>query len=311
MKWTGFLELTKETLREWYHDNTCQLGAALAYYSVFSLAPLLLIAIAIAGAVFGDEAARGHVSSEISNAVGPRVADAIQAILQQSSETGSGMVATILSVVVLLISATALFSQLQQALNFVWGVKTRSGRGWWLTIKDRFWSFAVVLGVGLLLLVSLVVSTALSALTTFLTPADLPGEIYLWKAIDWLISFGFITLLFAMVYKLLPDVEMAWRDVWVGAAATAALFSIGKFLIGLYLTHSSWISAYGAAGSLVVVLIWVYYSSQIFLLGAEFTQVYARTYGHPQLREDRAEVVTKNRTARKGIADLAVTDRRA
>ena len=283
------LGLLKETLQEWYADNTFQLGAALAYYSVFSLAPILIIAIAVASLAFGEEAARGHIAAELGSTVGPRVAAAIQETLQHTAETGTGTWAALLSVGVLLVSGAAFFSQLQQALNTVWGVQTKSHRGWLAIISDRLWPFLVVLGVGCLLLVSLVLGTATSAFAALVSPAELPEGVYFWQALHWLISFGFITLLFAMIYRLLPDVKIAWHDVWVGAGATAILFCLGNYLIGLYLAHSSWISAYGAAGSLVVILLWVYYSAQVFLLGAEFTQVYANRSGRPLVIEDRAE----------------------
>ncbi|MGE0758905.1 MAG: YihY/virulence factor BrkB family protein [Pirellulaceae bacterium] len=301
MKLGSTWHLAKEAVTKWWADNTFQLGAALAYYSVFSLAPILIIAVAVASLAFGEEAARGHIANEIRATVGPRVATAIQETIRDSAEDGSGKFATVISVGILFFSATAVFSQLQEALNTVWGVQTVAGRSWMDMVRDRFWSFTVVLGVGFLLLVSLVLSTALSALATFLTPASWADGIFLWRAIHGLISFGFITVLFAMIYKLLPDVEIAWHDVWVGAAVTALLFTMGKYLIGLYLANSSWVSAYGAAGSLVVVLLWVYYSAQIFLLGAEFTYVHATHSGRPLVLEERAELMTEESRAKLGM----------
>ena len=303
MKLKTIPRLWKETLQKWYADNTFLYGAALAYYAVFSLAPVLIIAIAVVSLVFGDQAARGHIADQISDTVGPRVANAIQDMLKHTAETGSSTMATIVSVVLLITSATAVFSQLQQSLNAVWGVQVKPDRSWLATILDRFWSFAVMLGVGLLLLASLVLSTVLSAFAQFLNPNLLPGGVYLWQVGQMVISLGFITVLFAMIFKLLPDVKLAWRDVWVGAGATAVLFVIGEHLIAFYLTQSSrWISAYGAAGSLVVILLWVFYSSQIFLLGAEFTQVYASHYGRPLVDEDVAVPVTAEARALQGMA---------
>lgn len=296
--------LFKETFQAWYADNTFQLGAALAYYSVFSLAPILVIAIAVASLFFGEEAARGGIAEAIADTVGPRVADAIQETLKQTAQTHSSGFATMMSLALLLFGASALFSQLQQSLNIVWGVKARPGRGWLNMIKDRFWSFAIVLGVGFLLLVSLVIDTSLSVVATLLHPSTLPGGVYLWAGLHWMISLGFVTVLFAMIYKLLPDVKLTWRDVWVGSVVTAIFFVIGEHLIGYYLASSSWISAYGAAGSLVVLLLWVFYSSQAFLLGAEFTQVYARRLGRPLVPEDCAEPLTADDRARQGMQPI-------
>jgi membrane protein len=198
----------------------------------------------------------------------------------------------------LLLGATAVFAQLQDALNTIWRVKPREGRAWLGVIKDRFWTFMIVLSIGFLLLGSLLISIGLSAVTEFL-PAAYHPNLYFWRALDWLVSFGLVTTLFAMIYKLLPDVELEWRDVWVGAAVTAVLFTIGRYLIGLYLAHSSWISAYGAAGSLVIVLLWVYYSSQVFLFGAEFTYVWANESGKPLVPRANAEPATEEARARQ------------
>jgi membrane protein len=302
MKLSDIPGLLKETAKQWYDDNTFQLGAALAYYAVFSLAPMLIIAIAIAGVVFGEQAARGRVAEQLRSTVGPQVADAVQEMLRSASETSSGNLAAVVSVVILLFSATAVFGQLQAALNTIWGVKPRPDRGWLDALKDRFWSFVMVLGLGLLLLASLVMSALLTAVARFWEPDWLPGGVHFWQALNYLISFGLITLLFAMIYKVLPDVEITWHDVWVGAIVTALLFTLGTYLIGLYLAHSSWISAYGAAGSVIVVLLWFYYSSQVLLLGAEFTQVYANRYGRPTVDADRAVPVTREERTFHGLA---------
>ena len=294
--------LLKDAFWRWWEDNTFQLGAALAFYTVFSLAPVVLIAIAVAGAIFGEEAARARLLDEINTTFGLRVGGAIEVLLQYTQDTGTGTATAVISVVVLLFGATSVFAQLQDALNVVWGVKPKPDRGWLDVIKDRFWSFAVVLGIGFLLLVSLVLSAVLASLGQFLTPASVPGGVVLCQALHWLVSFGFITLLFALVYKVLPDAKIEWEDVWVGAAVTALLFVVGKYLIGLYLGRSGWISAYGAAGSLVVVLLWVYYSSQIFLYGAEFTYVYANQAGKPVEPAEYAEPATEEARARQGLA---------
>jgi membrane protein len=249
---------------------------------------VLVIAIGITGVVFGQEAARQRIIEEIEQTMGSTVGEAIRDTVQYAQNSHSGTIATIVGLGVLLFGATSVFAQLQTALNTVWGVKLRPDSGLWDMVKARLLSFAIVLAIGFLLLVSLVVSAALAALGSYLTPASHPGGIYLWQVLNGIISFGFVTLLFAMIYKILPDVKIAWRHVWIGAAVTALLFTAGKFLIGLYLGRSTVTSSYGAAGSLVVVLLWVYYSSQIFLFGAEFTRVYTEWSGRPVVPTEKA-----------------------
>jgi membrane protein len=293
--------LLKHTFDEWNEDKAPRLGAALAYYTIFSLAPLLVIAIAISGLVFGEEEARKQIAAEVSNTVGPTVGTAIEGLLQSAHDSGSGILATIMGVVTLLFGAVGAFNQLQDALNTIWKVTPKPGRGWMAIVKDRVLSFSIVLGIGFLLLVSLIVSTVLTALSKFLTPSALPGGTYLWQLINLAVSFGFITLLFAMIYKILPDVKLGWKDVWVGAAVTALLFTIGKYLLGLYLARASVASSYGAAGSLVLILVWVYYSSQILLFGAEFTRVYSIHYGKRILPSDNAVPLTGETLALQGM----------
>ncbi len=271
-------ELVKATLSEWLEDNAFRLAAALAYYTVFSLAPLLVIVIAIAGFVFGEEAARGRIVDQMQGLVGPEGAQAVQTMLAASRRSGTGTVATVLGVITLLLGATGAFVELQSALNTVWDVPPREGSGLRGTVRDRLLSFALVLGIAFLLLVSLVVSAGLSAVGAFFGGA-LPVSAWVLQAANFVVSFAVITLLFAMIFKLLPDLAIAWRDVWVGAGVTSLLFAAGKWLIGLYLGTSGIASTYGAAGSLVILLVWVYYSALILFLGAEFTQVYAERYG--------------------------------
>jgi membrane protein len=270
--------LLKETFSEWSEDKASRLAAALAYYTIFSLAPLLIIVIAVAGLVFGQEAARAELFAQIQGLVGQEGAQLIETMVESASQPTSGIIATTIAIATILFGAIGLFGQLQDALNTIWEVEPKPERGIFGMIKDRFLSFTMVLGIGFLLLVSLIISAVVSALNPYLTDL-LPGSIYLIQILNFVISFGVITLLFAMIYKVLPDVEIAWSDVWIGAAVTSLLFSVGKFLIGLYLGNSSAGSAYGAAGSLVILLLWVYYSTQILLFGAEFTQVYAKRYG--------------------------------
>lgn len=280
-------QLIKETVIEWNQDNVPLLAAALAYYTIFSLAPLLLIAIAIAGAVFGEEAARGEIVRQIEGLVGRQGAEAVQSMIQNAQQPGSGgTVATVIGVGLLLLGASGVFGQLQTALNTIWDVKPKPDQGMRSFLQSRFLSFAMVLVIGFLLLVSLVLSAILAGISTYfqgLFPFAIVGQ-----TINFLFSFAVITFLFAAIYKFLPDVKIPWKNLWIGAAVTALLFNIGKFLIGLYLGSSSVGSTYGAAGSLVVLLVWVFYSAQILLIGAEFTQVYSRYRGIPLLPSKHA-----------------------
>jgi len=288
--------MLKETFNQWSEDKPFQLAASLAYYTLFSLAPLLLIAITIAGLVFGREATQQQIINTFGGLVGPQGAQAIQGMLQGASQPKSGVLGTILGLVTLLIGAGGVVGQLQDSLNTIWGVAPKPGRGLLGMVQDRFVSLGMVLGVGFLLLVSLVVSTVLSAAIHFMSGV-LPGGEALWHIVELVVSFGFVTLLFALIYKVLPAVAIAWRDVWVGAGMTALLFMVGKLLIGLYLGRSGIGSAYGAAGSLVLVLVWVYYSGLIFFFGAEFTQVYANTYG-TGVKPGKGAMVVEDKTGR-------------
>jgi membrane protein len=276
----GF-KLIKETVAEWNEDNVPLLAAALAYYTVFSIAPLLLIAIAIAGFFFGEEAARGEIIGQIQGFVGREGAGAIQAMIQNANRPGSGgTIATITGVVILLFGASGVFGQLQVALNAIWEVKPKPESGIKSFFQSRFLSFGMVLVIGFLLLVSLVLSAVLAAMSSYFGSL-VPGFVVVGQIVNFVASFGVVTVLIAAIYKFLPDVNIPWRNLWIGAGVTALLFNLGKFLLGLYLGSSSVSSAYGAAGSLVVLLIWVFYSAQILLFGAEFTQVYSKYRGLP------------------------------
>ncbi|MGB6170056.1 MAG: YihY/virulence factor BrkB family protein, partial [Geitlerinemataceae cyanobacterium] len=248
--------LIKQSFKEWQEDKVSQLAAALAYYTVFSLTPLLVLAIAIAGAVFGEEAARGEIVGQIQGLVGKSGAEAIETALNNANKPEISNIASVISIVVLLFGASGVFAQLQEALNAVWNVRAKPNSGVKGVIRKRFLSFSMVLAIGFLLLVSLVLSAALSALASFQANL-LPGLDSLWQLVNFVLSFGLITLLFALIYKYLPDVKIAWGDVWVGATITALLFSFGKYILGLYLGQGSFGSAYGAAGSLVILLAWV------------------------------------------------------
>lgn len=276
----GIWKLIKGTIDEWNQDNVGQMAAALAYYTVFSIAPLIVIAVAVAGAVFGEEAARGEIVKQIQGLVGKPGAEVIQTALANTQEpgAGSGLVASLISLAALMFGASGVFVQLQDSLNAVWNVKADPSRGVKGVVRKRILSFAMVVTIGFILMVSLIVSAGLSALNAYASHL-IPGFEVLWKIINLAISFGAIAGLFALVYKYLPDITIAWKDVLVGACLTSFLFSVGKELLGLYLGNSTFGSTYGAAGSLVTFLAWIYYTVQIMLFGGEFTQVYARMYG--------------------------------
>lgn len=285
----SFWDLLKQTVVQWIEDNPFQLAAALSYYTLFSLAPLLIIVISVAGLAFGHEAAQDRIVETLQGLVGRDSAMAVQSIVQNaSSKPEEGRFSSVMGVVLLLIGAGGVVGQLQTSLNTIWGVAPKPGQGVWGFIRQRFISFAMVLGIGFLLVVSLAASAVLTTLTQFASQW-FGATAFLAHALDLVLSFAFVTALFAMIYKFLPDVRIEWRDVIVGAALTSLLFTIGKILIGIYLGTSGVTSAYGAAGSLITVLLWVYYSSLIFFLGAEFTQVYAREYGSGVVPAENAQ----------------------
>jgi membrane protein len=283
--------LLKETWRHWRDDKVSQLGAALSYYAVFSLAPLTVVAVAVASLVYGQRAAQGELYQQLERTIDPAFAKAIQESVQYVHRSGSGSRAALVGLAIMVLGAMGVFRQLQDSLNTIWGVKARADRGIVGMVKDRLLAFVMVLLVSVVLLVSLFFTTILETLDSWVDLSSVPGNVYFWKAVHWLVSFVLVTLLFAMTYKLLPDVRLAWKDVWIGALLTALLFLAGNYLIGLYLSNAGTASAYGAAGSLVIILVWVYYSSQILLFGAEFTQVYASKFGRPVVSE-RAEPQT-------------------
>lgn len=265
--------LITEVFRSWGDHRALRLGAALAYYTVFSIAPLFIIALAVAGMWVGDEAARGHLFGQLSSLLGPAGAKAIEGVLASADRPKAGLVATIIASMTLFTGATGVFVELQDALNTIWDIPTRKRSGIWRFIKDRLLSFAMVLAVGFLLLVSLVVSAALAAFGKYLG-GIIPGQAAIGEALNFLLSLGMVTLLFALIFKVLPDVKIRWREVWLGAAVSAVLFNVGKFGLGYYLGRASVTSAYGAAGSFVAILLWVYYASQTLFIGAEFTKAH-------------------------------------
>ena len=269
--------LCYETVNEWVNDRASRKGAALAFYTVFSLAPILILSIAIAGLFFGQEAARGEIFAQVKDLLGVDAAAAIQAMIQSASRPGAGLIATAIGLVTLCVGATTALAELKDGLDQIWDAPPERTSGFWYFVRKRLLSVGLILSLGFLLLVSLVFSALVSALARTWGPADATGMVL--QAMNFLFSFALVTLLFAMIYKILPSVHIAWKDVLIGSIITAALFSIGKALIGVYLGNSAVASSYGAAGSVILVLIWVYYSAQIFLLGAEFTKVYAHRYG--------------------------------
>jgi membrane protein len=305
--------LFRETFREWRDDNATRLAAALAYYTTFSLAPLLVLVIAIAGLLGGREAAQNQTMAQVQDLLGVQGKEFVQGMIESASKPSTGIAATIIGVVTLFFGALGVFGELQNSLNTIWEVKPKPAKNFIDGIKRfvgrRLLSFAMVLGTGFLLLASLVLSAALSALGGYIGTRWLVADLWL-QVINFFISFGVITLLFAMIFKLLPEVKMAWKDVWLGAAVTSALFTLGKSLIGLYLGRSQVGSTFGAAGSLAILLIWIYYSAQILFFGAEFTQVYANGYGSKIEPDEDMVKVTEQERAQKGIARQETLERR-
>jgi membrane protein len=291
------------TFKDFNEDKAPRLAAALAYYTIFSLAPLLIIAISIAGVFFGEEAARGALSGQLDSLLGQQGAEAIQEMLAASSrQEAAGALATAVGVATLLFGAAGVFGQLQDALNTIWEVAPKPGRGVWGFIQDRFLSFAMVLGTGFLLLVSLLLSTFLSAAGRMVVGESFDQTI-LWQGVNLLVQAVVTFGLFTLIFKVLPDARIAWRDVLLGAGITTLLFVVGRFLIDLYLRTTGTGSTYGAIGSLIVLLIWIFYSAQILLFGAEFTQVYAQRFGSRIKPSDNAVPVTEEARAQQGMPD--------
>ena len=271
----GWFSLCEKAVYSWLDDRAPRMGAAIAYYTVFSLAPMLVMVIAIAGLAFGQKAAEGALFGELADLIGPESAVAVQAMLRSASSTRSGLFATAVGIGTLIIAATAVFGELQSALNVIWKAPASGSLGGlWHLVKSRLVSLSIILVIGFLLLVSLVISTALAALSDYLDWI-LPGLATILHIIHLALSFSFTTVLFAMMFKILPDNPVEWEEVWLGGAVAALLFTVGKHLISFYIGSSNMASTYGAAGALIIVLVWVYYSAQILLLGAEFAKAYS------------------------------------
>jgi membrane protein len=266
----------KEAAVRWNRHHGPRLGASLSYYTAFSIAPLLVLTISIAGLIFGHDAAQGKIVAELSTLMGSQSASVIESLLRATQKPSSGVTATLIGLVVLLIGASGVMSELKDALNIIWGIRGRDGIK--IFLKDRLLSIGMVLVIGFLLLVSLIVSAGLAALGSYFQQA-LPVPSWILQTVNFAVSFGVIALLFAMIFKMLPDAEVMWRDVWIGAALTSFFFSIGKSLLGVYLGKGVFGSAYGAAGSVLMMLLWVYYSAQVLYFGAEITKIVADRYG--------------------------------
>ena len=278
MQTPASVRMFRSALRAWWDDDAPRLGASLAYYTLFAIAPILLVATAIAGMVFGAEAVRGEIVGQLDQLIGREGARAVQSLLEGASQRRTGIVATVFGSIAFVVAATGAFLELQGALNTIWRVKPNPGTNLKVFLIDRVRSFGLVVAIGFLLMVSLAVTAALAALNGWLAQYA-PAVPLLWSAVSMFVSLMVTTGLFALLFRFLPDVHLGWRDVMTGALATAVLFTIGQQLIGLYLGQSSMASTYGAAGSVMILLLWVYYSCQIVLFGAEFTRVYAQRHG--------------------------------
>lgn len=288
-------QLLKRTFQEWQEDKASRIAAALAYYTVFSISPLLVIAIAIAGAFFGQDAAQEQIMEQLTGIVGEDAIEPVLMALNNISQPKIRGLASLISIGVLMLGASGIFAQLQDALNTVWNVEPQPGQGIFLFIRKRISSFFMVLVIGFLLILSLILSTIVTTVSQYQVDF-LPGSQILWENLDFIVSLGLMTFLFSLMFKYVPDVEITWKDVFVGSLITALLFIFGKFLLGVYISRGSLGSAYGAAGSLIVFLAWVYYSAQIILFGAEFTQVYSQMYGskiRPNKRSQQNKELSK------------------
>lgn len=295
------VRLLKATFADWMEDKALRLSAALAYYSIFSIAPLLIIAISLAGLVLGEEAVRGQLDDQLTGYVGAQAAAGMQSMIKSASKPASSWVGAIVGFATLLLGASGVFGQLKDALNTIWEVKAKGGVGIWGFMRERLLNFGMVLVIGFLLLTSLMITTALAALNGYFE-SRLGIPPFFGGLIAFIASLAVVTTLFALIFKVLPDAQIEWRNVWTGALVTALLFEIGKFGLSYYLGRESTASSYGAAGSVVLILLWVYYASCILLFGAEFTQVYARESGPRIIPSPGAVAVTKEGRAQQGLA---------
>ena len=294
--------MLRATAAAWMEDNALRLSAALSYYSIFSIAPLLVIAVSVAGLVLGEEAVRGQLGHQLQGYLGAQAAQGVEAMVKSASKPSDGWLGAVVGFVTLLLGASGVFGQLKDALNTIWEVKVKKTDGIWAFICERLLNFGMVLVIGFLLLTSLVLTATLAAFSEWVEhlfglPLIVSG------ILASVVSFGMVTLLFAFIFKVLPDAQIEWRNVWIGASVTALLFEVGKIGLGVYLARESTASSFGAAGSLVIVLLWVYYASCILLFGAEFTQVYARECGQKTAPAANAVAVTTEERAQQGLVE--------
>ncbi len=295
----NWIKLAKEAVVAWSDDYAPSMGAAISYYTLFSLAPLLVLVIAVAGLAFGAEAVRGQIAGQLAALMGPETAQAIEGMVESATVSDGGLWASLASIAVLLVGATSVFSELQSALDRIWHVpESRKPSGIWSLLRARLFSLGLILGLAFLLMVSLAISAGLAAFGSFIGGL-LPGQEALLQLLNTVLAVAVTTVLFAMIFKLMPTAKVAWHDVWVGAIVTALLFEVGKLLIGLYLGKSALANSFAGAGALVILLAWVYYAAQIFLLGAEFTKVYAHTHGSARDRAPATPVQLTAADARK------------
>lgn len=284
-----------DTYNQWLDDKALKMAAALSFYTIFSLSPVLVIVIAVVGSIFGRQAVRGEIVGQIGDLLGRDGAKVVQSVIRNASVETSGIFPTILGVGVMILASVIVFLELKESLNIIWGIEMRPGRPIRNLIKNRLISFAMVIGSGVLLLVSIIISAVLSGLRQFLLDV-IPRFVPLLQWINWMVSILMVTLVFALIFKYIPDARIEWKYIWIGSIVTSALFLLGKFIIGLYLGSSSYQSVYGTAGSLVVVLIWIYYTALIFFWGAEFTQVIRNRYGRSPLEPSANAIVVPKTT---------------
>jgi membrane protein len=297
--YSGLWKISKKTFSAWFDADPFGQSALVAYYTIFSIPALLVIVISIVGFVFGHEAAQGQISAQIGSAIGKDAAKQVEEIIAKSSEHKTSVIAGIIGVVTLILGSIGVFSQLQTSLNLIWSVKQNPQKKWVKKIKDKVLSFGMVLSIAFLLLVSLIITTALNAFSTWVKAHLADFWLYLFKLLDFALSFGIITVLFALMFKVLPDAKVQWRDVWIGAMATSFLFIIGKFALGIYFAKADPASAYGAAGSIILIMLWVSYSCMIFFFGAEFTKQYAAYKGRELQPKKDAQLIDDTEKEKK------------
>lgn len=275
----NFWQVTKKTFSSWNESDPFRQGAVISYYAVFSIPALLVIIISAAGFFFGREAVSGQISNQISAAMGDETAKQLEDIVAKAGESKTTVLANIIGIITLLVGATGVFVQLQKSLDLIWEVEVQAKKEWLKSLKDRLFSFGLILSIGFLLLVSLLISAGLSVFSDWIKDRMPDFMMFVFRFISFIVSFGAITVLFALMFKILPDAKIHWRDVWLGAMITSALFIIGKFALGLYFGRANPASAYGAAGSIILIMLWVNYSSMIVFLGSEYTKQFALHFG--------------------------------